>query len=182
MIPIGADSASSSSATARPVNPSPSPSTPSLTNVSSMKGRAGLPHLRSVRAEGIYGSNVVKRWKTTAPWLIPSSFPLPLPTPLRCSSILHLPAPPSANTSRDTGRPALIIYDDLSKQYRSLPEVSSCCAALRDAEAYPGDVFYLHSRLLERAAKIIENDDIARQMNDLPDTLKMPRTRTVNPG
>ncbi|HMP12722.1 MAG TPA: F0F1 ATP synthase subunit alpha [Saprospiraceae bacterium] len=73
---------------------------------------------------------------------------------------------------RDTGRPALIIYDDLSKQAVAYREVSLLLRRPPGREAYPGDVFYLHSRLLERAAKIIANDDIARQMNDLPDSLK----------
>ncbi len=73
---------------------------------------------------------------------------------------------------RDTGRPALIIYDDLSKQAVAYREVSLLLRRPPGREAYPGDVFYLHSRLLERAAKIIANDDIARNMNDLPDSLK----------
>jgi F-type H+-transporting ATPase subunit alpha len=73
---------------------------------------------------------------------------------------------------RDTGRPALIIYDDLSKQAVAYREVSLLLKRPPGREAYPGDVFYLHSRLLERAAKIINNDDIARNMNDLPDSLK----------
>jgi F-type H+/Na+-transporting ATPase subunit alpha len=73
---------------------------------------------------------------------------------------------------RDTGRSALIIYDDLSKQAVSYREVSLLLRRPPGREAYPGDVFYLHSRLLERAAKIINNDEIASQMNDLPDTLK----------
>jgi F-type H+/Na+-transporting ATPase subunit alpha len=73
---------------------------------------------------------------------------------------------------RDTGRPALIIYDDLSKQAVAYREVSLLLKRPPGREAYPGDVFYLHSRLLERAAKIIANDDIARNMNDLPDSLK----------
>jgi F-type H+-transporting ATPase subunit alpha len=73
---------------------------------------------------------------------------------------------------RDTGRPALIIYDDLSKQAVSYREVSLLLRRPPGREAYPGDVFYLHSRLLERAAKIIQSDEIARQMNDLPDCLK----------
>jgi len=73
---------------------------------------------------------------------------------------------------RDTGRPALIIYDDLSKQAVSYREVSLLLRRPPGREAYPGDVFYLHSRLLERAAKIIESDEIAKQMNDLPDALK----------
>ena len=73
---------------------------------------------------------------------------------------------------RDTGRPALIIYDDLSKQAVAYREVSLLLRRPPGREAYPGDVFYLHSRLLERSAKIIEDDAIAAQMNDLPDTLK----------
>jgi len=73
---------------------------------------------------------------------------------------------------RDTGRPALIIYDDLSKQAVSYREVSLLLRRPPGREAYPGDVFYLHSRLLERAAKIIESDDIAKKMNDLPDSIK----------
>ncbi len=73
---------------------------------------------------------------------------------------------------RDSGRPALIIYDDLSKQAVAYREVSLLLKRPPGREAYPGDVFYLHSRLLERAAKIINNDEIARNMNDLPDSLK----------
>ena len=73
---------------------------------------------------------------------------------------------------RDTGRPALIIYDDLSKQAVSYREVSLLLRRPPGREAYPGDIFYLHSRLLERASKIIESDDIASQMNDLPDILR----------
>jgi F-type H+-transporting ATPase subunit alpha len=73
---------------------------------------------------------------------------------------------------RDTGRSALIIYDDLSKQAVSYREVSLLLRRPPGREAYPGDVFYLHSRLLERAAKIINNDEIAANMNDLPDVLR----------
>ena len=73
---------------------------------------------------------------------------------------------------RDTGRPALVIYDDLSKQAVSYREVSLLLRRPPGREAYPGDVFYLHSRLLERAAKIINNDLIASQMNDLPASIK----------
>jgi len=73
---------------------------------------------------------------------------------------------------RDTGRHALIIYDDLSKQAVSYREVSLLLRRPPGREAYPGDVFYLHSRLLERAAKIIESDEIAAKMNDLPECLK----------
>jgi F-type H+-transporting ATPase subunit alpha len=73
---------------------------------------------------------------------------------------------------RDTGRPALIIYDDLSKQAVAYREVSLLLRRPPGREAYPGDVFYLHSRLLERAAKINASDDIAKNMNDLPESLK----------
>ncbi|MDO9185754.1 MAG: F0F1 ATP synthase subunit alpha [Bacteroidia bacterium] len=73
---------------------------------------------------------------------------------------------------RDSGRPALIVYDDLSKQAVAYREVSLLLRRPPGREAYPGDVFYLHSRLLERAAKINANDDIARDMNDLPDSIK----------
>ena len=73
---------------------------------------------------------------------------------------------------RDTGRPALIIYDDLSKQAVAYREVSLLLRRPPGREAYPGDVFYLHSRLLERAAKVIKDDTVAANMNDLPDSLK----------
>jgi F-type H+-transporting ATPase subunit alpha len=82
---------------------------------------------------------------------------------------------------RDTGRPALIIYDDLSKQAVAYREVSLLLRRPPGREAYPGDVFYLHSRLLERAAKVINNDDIARQMNDLPDSLKNGKDKNGQP-
>lgn len=73
---------------------------------------------------------------------------------------------------RDSGRPALIVFDDLSKQAVAYREVSLLLRRPPGREAYPGDVFYLHSRLLERAAKIIADDNIAKQMNDLPESLK----------
>ncbi len=73
---------------------------------------------------------------------------------------------------RDSGRPALIVYDDLSKQAVAYREVSLLLRRPPGREAYPGDVFYLHSRLLERAAKINSNDDIAKNMNDLPESIK----------
>ena len=73
---------------------------------------------------------------------------------------------------RDTGRPALIIYDDLSKQAVAYREVSLLLRRPPGREAYPGDVFYLHSRLLERAAKVISKDEIARKMNDLPESIR----------
>jgi F-type H+-transporting ATPase subunit alpha len=73
---------------------------------------------------------------------------------------------------RDLGRPALIVYDDLSKQAVAYREVSLLLRRPPGREAYPGDVFYLHSRLLERAAKVISKDEIAQQMNDLPESIK----------
>ena len=73
---------------------------------------------------------------------------------------------------RDTGRPALIIYDDLSKQAVAYREVSLLLRRPPGREAYPGDVFYLHSRLLERAAKVISDDGVAKNMNDVPDSIK----------
>lgn len=73
---------------------------------------------------------------------------------------------------RDTGRDALIVYDDLSKQAVAYREISLILKRPSGREAYPGDIFYLHSRLLERAARIIDNQEVAEQMNDLPEPLK----------
>jgi F-type H+-transporting ATPase subunit alpha len=73
---------------------------------------------------------------------------------------------------RDTGRPALVVYDDLSKQAVAYREVSLLLRRPPGREAYPGDVFYLHSRLLERAAKVNASDEIARNMNDLPESIR----------
>ena len=73
---------------------------------------------------------------------------------------------------RDTGRPALIVYEDLSKQAVAYREVSLLLRRPPGREAYPGDVFYLHSRLLERSAKVINDDSLAKDMNDLPESLK----------
>ena len=73
---------------------------------------------------------------------------------------------------RDTGRDALVVYDDLSKQAVAYREVSLILRRPSGREAYPGDIFYLHSRLLERAAKIINQPEVARQMNDLPESLR----------
>jgi len=73
---------------------------------------------------------------------------------------------------RDTGRPALIVYDDLSKQAVAYREVSLLLRRPPGREAYPGDVFYLHSRLLERAAKIIDSDEIAKKMNNIPESIR----------
>ena len=73
---------------------------------------------------------------------------------------------------RDTGRHALVVYDDLSKQAVAYREVSLILRRPSGREAYPGDIFYLHSRLLERAARIISQEEVAMQMNDLPPSLK----------
>ena len=73
---------------------------------------------------------------------------------------------------RDSGRDALIVYDDLSKQAVAYREISLILKRPSGREAYPGDIFYLHSRLLERAAKIIDNDELAASMNDLPEVMK----------
>ena len=73
---------------------------------------------------------------------------------------------------RDTGRDALIVYDDLSKQAVSYREISLILKRPSGREAYPGDIFYLHSRLLERAARIIDSQEVASKMNDLPEALK----------
>ncbi len=73
---------------------------------------------------------------------------------------------------RDTGNPALVVYDDLSKQAVAYREVSLLLRRPPGREAYPGDVFYLHSRLLERAAKVISDDGIAKDMNDLPESIR----------
>lgn len=73
---------------------------------------------------------------------------------------------------RDTGRPALVIFDDLSKQAVAYREVSLLLRRPPGREAYPGDVFYLHSRLLERAAKVINDDSVAKNMNDLPESIR----------
>lgn len=77
---------------------------------------------------------------------------------------------------RDTGRSALVVYDDLSKQAVAYREISLLLRRPPGREAYPGDIFYLHSRLLERAARINDNDDIARKMNDLPESI-MPMVK-----
>ena len=73
---------------------------------------------------------------------------------------------------RDRGLPALVVYDDLSKQAVAYREVSLILRRPSGREAYPGDVFYLHSRLLERAAKMNEQQEVAEQMNDLPECMK----------
>ena len=80
---------------------------------------------------------------------------------------------------RDTGRDALIIYDDLSKQAVAYREISLILKRPSGREAYPGDIFYLHSRLLERAAKIIGDQKVAESMNDLPGYV--PATTSVSP-
>ena len=92
------------------------------------------------------------------------------PAPMQCYAPLVGAA--IGEFFRDTGRAALIVYDDLSKQAVAYREVSLLLRRPPGREAYPGDVFYLHSRLLERSAKVINDDKIAAQMNDLPDSLK----------
>lgn len=96
----------------------------------------------------------------------PASFPAPLQffAPYAGAAI--------GEFFRDTGRHALVVYDDLSKQAVAYREVSLLLRRPPGREAYPGDIFYLHSRLLERAAKIIDDDEVARQMNDLPESYK----------
>ena len=95
------------------------------------------------------------------------------PIPRPCSITLPLFAGAAIGEYfRDTGRSALVVYDDLSKQAVAYREVSLILKRPSGREAYPGDVFYLHSRLLERAAKIIGQQEVAEQMNDLPDSLK----------
>lgn len=95
--------------------------------------------------------------------------------PASCASALQYYAPFTGATIgeffRDTGRDALVIYDDLSKQAVAYREISLLLQRPPGREAYPGDVFYLHSRLLERAAKINDNDEIAKKMNDVPESI-----------
>lgn len=120
-------------------------------------------------------SNVAKIVKTledygAMPYTIVVSAPASSPAPLQ----FYAPYAGCAigEYFRDTGRPALIIYDDLSKQAVSYREVSLLLRRPPGREAYPGDVFYLHSRLLERACKIIQSDEVARKMNDIPDSIR----------
>ncbi len=126
-------------------------------------------------AVGQKGSTVAQIVKTLTeagamPYTVIVAAPASTPAPMQFFA-------PMAGASigeffRDTGRPALIVYDDLSKQAVAYREVSLLLRRPPGREAYPGDVFYLHSRLLERAAKIINSDEIARTMNDLPDSIK----------
>jgi len=104
------------------------------------------------------------------PYTVVVSAPSSIPAPMQFFSPFTGAA--IGEYFRDTGRSALVIYDDLSKQAVSYREVSLLLRRPPGREAYPGDVFYLHSRLLERAAKIINNNDLASQMNDLPNSLK----------
>ena len=107
-----------------------------------------------------------------AQWNIPLSLRLLHLILLLYNSMLHLPGAAIGEFFRDTGRPALIIYDDLSKQAVAYREVSLLLRRPPGREAYPGDVFYLHSRLLERAAKIISDDKVAKNMNDVPESIR----------
>ena len=105
-------------------------------------------------------------------WIILLWWRLQLETRLHCNILLRLPGAAIGEYFRDTGRHALVVYDDLSKQAVSYREVSLILRRPSGREAYPGDIFYLHSRLLERAAKIINQEEVAREMNDLPESLK----------
>ena len=136
---------------------------------------AGKPELCIYVAIGQKGSTVANIVKTleergAMPYTIVVSASASDPAPMQFFSPLCGAA--IGEYFRDTGRPALIIYDDLSKQAVAYREVSLLLRRPPGREAYPGDVFYLHSRLLERAAKIINSDEIASQMNDLPPSLK----------
>src|SRR5690606_777297 len=113
------------------------------------------------------------------PYTIIVSAPASAPAPMRF--VAPYAGAAIGEFFRDTGRHALIIYDDLSKQAVAYREVSLLLRRPPGREAYPGDVFYLHSRLLERAAKVIENDDIARKMNDLPASLAEAKDDKGNP-
>jgi F-type H+-transporting ATPase subunit alpha len=112
-------------------------------------------------------AQLVKKLEETARWNTPSSWPPPPPTPRRCSSWRPIPATAMAEYFRDNGRHALIIYDDLSKQAVAYRQMSLLLRRPPGREAYPGDVFYLHSRLLERSAKLNE-DNGAGSLTALP--------------
>src|SRR5690606_22896369 len=104
------------------------------------------------------------------PYTVVVSAPASAPAPLRYIAAYSGAA--IGEYFRDTGRHALIIYDDLSKQAVAYREVSLLLRRPPGREAYPGDVFYLHSRLLERAAKINRNDSVVKNMNDVPESLR----------
>jgi F-type H+-transporting ATPase subunit alpha len=136
---------------------------------------AGEPVFCIYVAIGQKGSTVAQTVKTleengAMPYTVVVAATASEPTPLQYYSAFSGAA--IGEFFRDTGRPALIVYDDLSKQAVAYREVSLLLRRPPGREAYPGDVFYLHSRLLERAAKINSSDAIAADMNDLPDSLK----------
>ncbi len=136
---------------------------------------AGEPVFCIYVAIGQKGSTVAQTVKTleengAMPYTVVVAATASEPTPLQYYSAFSGAA--IGEYFRDTGRPALIVYDDLSKQAVAYREVSLLLRRPPGREAYPGDVFYLHSRLLERAAKINSSDAIAADMNDLPDSLK----------
>ena len=136
---------------------------------------AGEPVFCIYVAIGQKGSTVAQTVKTleengAMPYTVVVAAAASEPTPLQYYSAFSGAA--IGEFFRDTGRPALIVYDDLSKQAVAYREVSLLLRRPPGREAYPGDVFYLHSRLLERAAKINSSDAIAADMNDLPDSLK----------
>ena len=126
-------------------------------------------------AIGQKGSTIAQILKTLTeagamPYTVIVAAPASVPAPMQFFAPMSGAA--IGEFFRDTGRPALIVYDDLSKQAVAYREVSLLLRRPPGREAYPGDVFYLHSRLLERAAKVINSDEIAKTMNDLPESIK----------
>ena len=124
-------------------------------NAGTDEKQEALLHLRRDRPEALHRRAArAARWRRTARWNTPSSSPPPRPIRRRCSSWRPTPAAPWASIFRDNGRHAVIFYDDLSKQAVAYRQMSLLLRRPPGREAYPGDVFYLHSRLLERAAKM----------------------------
>jgi F-type H+-transporting ATPase subunit alpha len=136
---------------------------------------AGKPVYCIYVAIGQKGSTVAHTVKTleesgAMPYTVIVSAPAAEPAPMQFFAPMAGAA--IGEYFRDTGRPALIVYDDLSKQAVAYREVSLLLRRPPGREAYPGDVFYLHSRLLERASRVVSSDEIAQKMNDLPPSLK----------
>ena len=134
-------------------------------------------------AIGQKGSTVAQIQKTLTeagamPYTVIVAAPASVPAPMQFFAPMAGAA--IGEFFRDTGRPALIVYDDLSKQAVAYREVSLLLRRPPGREAYPGDVFYLHSRLLERSAKIINSDEIASTMNDLPDSLNTNELQQIS--
>ena len=135
----------------------------------------GVPVFCIYVAIGQKGSTIAQILKTLTeagamPYTVIVAAPASVPAPMQFFAPMSGAA--IGEFFRDTGRPALIVYDDLSKQAVAYREVSLLLRRPPGREAYPGDVFYLHSRLLERAAKVINSDEIAKTMNDLPESIK----------